>query len=343
MMSANWERYPLSSQQPTVKVWLTIQQNLGLAPNTIYAYAHALEDFFQFCTREGISPVSATNAHIAVYVHDMTTRPNPHSNGEKIGLSNSTLQQRLTALRLFFDYLVEDGYRAQNPVKRGHYTSGKGYGGQRERGLIPHYHKLPWIPNEEQWQAILAAVRNEPLRNRAMFALAYDAALRREELCSLQSNDIDPAHRLLTIRAENTKNRQGRVVPYSETTSRLYADYLHERRYLSRERGLLFLSTSPRNYAQPISIWTWTKVIEGIAQRSGVKQFTTHTLRHLCLTDLARANWDVHEIAKFAGHRTIQSTLAYIHLSAREIAVKFAASIESLHARQLEGLAEARQ
>ncbi|MHB8630217.1 MAG: tyrosine-type recombinase/integrase [Aggregatilineales bacterium] len=186
-MSANWERYPLSSQQPTVKVWLTIQQNLGLAPNTIYAYAHALEDFFQFCTREGINPVSATNAHIAAYVHDMTTRPNPHSNGEKIGLSNSTLQQRLTALRLFFDYLVEDGYRAQNPVKRGHYTSGKGYGGQRERGLIPHYHKLPWIPNEEQWQAILAAVRDEPLRNRAMFALAYDAALRREELCSLES------------------------------------------------------------------------------------------------------------------------------------------------------------
>jgi integrase len=32
-------------------------------------------------------------------------------------------------------------------------------------------------------------------------------------------------------------------------------------------------------------------------------QFSTHTLRHLCLTDLARAGWELHAIATFAGHR----------------------------------------
>ena len=36
----------------------------------------------------------------------------------------------------------------------------------------------------------------EPLRNRLMFALAYDAALRREELCALDLRDVDPAHRI---------------------------------------------------------------------------------------------------------------------------------------------------
>ena len=39
-----------------------------------------------------------------------------------------------------------------------------------------------------------------------MLALAYDAGLRREELCSLTIADIDPAIRLLRIRAETTKN-----------------------------------------------------------------------------------------------------------------------------------------
>ncbi|WP_323138271.1 MULTISPECIES: site-specific integrase [unclassified Streptomyces] len=51
-----------------------------------------------------------------------------------------------------------------------------------------------------------------------MLALAYDAALRREELCSLRTDDIDPAHRTLRVRAETTKNRLERVVPYSAPT-----------------------------------------------------------------------------------------------------------------------------
>ena len=152
-----------------------------------------------------------------------------------------------------------------------------------------------------------------------MFALAYDAALRRQELCSLSTGDIDPSRRMLTIRAENTKTRRGRVVPYSEVTGQLYAAYLSKRRELSRARGLLFLSESPRNSGQPLSIWSWSKIIKGIAQRAGVEQFTTHTLRHLRLTDLARAGWDIHEIALFAGHRSTQSTLLYIHLSGREL------------------------
>jgi len=41
---------------------------------------------------------------------------------------------------------------------------------------------------------LLGVVADEPIRNRVMFALAYDAALRREELCSLRSDDLDPAH-----------------------------------------------------------------------------------------------------------------------------------------------------
>jgi integrase len=93
-----------------------------------------------------------------------------------------------------------------------------------------------------------------------MFALSYDTALRREELCLLQTGDIDPTRRLVQIRAETTKNRQGRIVPYTSSTATLYINYLNHRRDLSRERGPLFLSESRRNHAQPISIWTWSEV-----------------------------------------------------------------------------------
>jgi integrase len=98
---------------------------------------------------------------------------------------------------------------------------------------------------------------------------------------------------------------------------------------------------SDRNRAQPISIWTWSKVVESVANRAGVPQFTTHTPRHLRLTDLARAGWGVHELASFAGHRNVQSTMQYIHLSGRELAMKLArgmAELQDWRVSQLDGL-----
>jgi integrase/recombinase XerD len=83
---------------------------------------------------------------------------------------------------------------------------------------VPRLTKLPWIPSEPQWLRILEVARREPVRNRVMLALAYDAALRREELCSLRTDDLDPAHRTLRVRAETTKNRRERIVPYSAST-----------------------------------------------------------------------------------------------------------------------------
>lgn len=146
-----------------------------------------------------------------------------------------------------------------------------------------------------------------------MLALAYDAALRREELCALRTDDLDPAHRTLRIRAETTKNRLERVVPYSAPTGVLLSDYLAHRARLSRARGPLFLSESRCNHAQPLSLWTWSKVVRRIALAADVPRFSTHTTRHLCLTDLARMGWELYAIATFAGHRHTDSTLRYIH------------------------------
>src|SRR5204862_5363077 len=134
-----------------------------------------------------------------------------------------------------------------------------------------------WIPSEQQWLRLLEEFRREPVRNRVMLALAYDAALRREELCLLRTDDLDPAHRTLRVRAETTKNRLERVVPYSASTGVLLSGYLAHRATLSRARGPLFLSESRPNHAQPLSLWTGAKVGRGIAVEAGVEGFSTHT------------------------------------------------------------------
>ena len=341
-----WFRYPFVATDALAKAWLTTETLLGLAPNTLDAYARGLDDFLGFCQKASISPATATRADLARYVGDLRGRPRsstklqPPDHVPTMGLSNATLQQRLTAVRLFFDFLIEEGKRADHPVGRGRYTPGKSFGADRERALVPRFQTLPWIPSDEQWHRILQACKREPLRNRVMLAMSYDAALRREEVCSLETTDIDPARRLLRIRAEATKGRRERMVPYSAPTGEIFGQYLRVRRELSRERGRLFLSESCRNLGQPISLWGWSKAVRRMARRCNVLQFTPHTLRHLCLTDLARANWDIHEIATFAGHRSVQTTLLYIHLSGRDLSRKLASGMAQIHAQRTRMLAE---
>jgi site-specific recombinase XerD len=332
-----WDRFPRVQVTAEGKKWLEVQHMLGLASNTIEAYARGLEDFLRWCKGAGVEAVSAGRAELASYVGDLRRRPGPRGKGvvaldSGTGLSNATMQQRLTAVRLFFDFLIEEGRRDTNPVGRGRYTAGKGFGGKRERGLLARRKRLPWIPSDEEWRRLLDEAREEAIRNRCMLALAYDAALRREELCGLESSDLQPAHRLLRVRAETSKSRQDRVVPYSETTGVLLAAYLAHRRELSRKRGPLFLSESRRNRAEPLTLWTWSKVVRRIADAAELPRFSTHTLRHLCLTDLARAGWDLHEIARFAGHRNLSVTQQYVHLSGRDLANKLENGMAQIHA-----------
>jgi integrase/recombinase XerD len=340
-----WDKWPVLSRHERAAEWLGIWADLGRAPRTIDAYARGLAEYLQACERDGIDPLAATRAHVAGFVRELRTRPSRRGGNVLVldsgaGLANATLQQRLVPVRLFYDFLVEEGVRESNPVGRGRYTPSGGFGGSR-RGLVPRMTRLPWIPAEQQWLDILEVAGREPVRNRVMLALAYDAALRREELCSLQTGDLDPAHRTLRVRAETTKNRRERVVPYSAVTGELLSGYLTHRSSISRARGLLFLSESRRNHGEPLSLWTWSKVVRRIALQAGVPQFSTHTLRHLCLTDLARMGWEVHAIAAFAGHRHTDSTLTYIHLSGRDLAGKLSSGMDHIHAWRVRMLTSA--
>ena len=254
-------RWPALAACAHAAAWLTIQTDLGRSARTIDAYARALVDYLGFCERVGVEPLGVGQAEIAGYVRDLRERPgwrgaNVVAIDSGGGLSNATVRLRLTAVRLFYDHLVEEGVRDRNPVRRGRYAVGRGRG---ERGLIPVFNtRLPWIPTDEQWRALLAAAVEESLRNRLMIALAYDAGLRREELCLLASDDVDPAHRTLRVRAETTKTRRGRVVPYSAAGALLHGYPVQHAvrsrasaaRCWCRSRGATGVGRSPRAHGR---------------------------------------------------------------------------------------------
>jgi len=243
---------------------------------------------------------------------------------------------------LLYDYLIEERIRRNqcNPVGKGKFTPGRAFAGKRERGMLRHYERMPWIPGDDEWDRILESARAEPLRNRLMLLLAYDGALRRSELVALQVRDLSVPHQQITIRPEIAKNGRGRVIMYGDVARDLLRQYLDERADQEISVGLLFRSQSDRNRAQGMTAASWDKVVDRIAKRAGLHhRFTTHTPRHLRLTDLARTGMDLHAIAQYAGHSHLETTRIYIKLSGRETAERVRLCMQDLD-RRLERLKE---
>ena len=202
MKEVRWERFPAVGEHEQCRRWLQFTANIGRAPNTVDAYGRALQDYLTFCATSYTDPITARADVIAAWIGDMRRRPNLHG-GDKVGLSDATVQQRVIAVRGFYDFLVEDQLRERNPVRRG--QSGR-HREQPRQGLVRVAQKAPWIPDEHAWGRILQAARSDTLRNRLMLCLGYDGALRREELVSLQIGDLEPAWSLIHVRAEATKS-----------------------------------------------------------------------------------------------------------------------------------------
>jgi len=124
--------------------------------------------------------------------------------------------------------------RASNPVGRGRRSPGVGIRWFVAR-LVPRLSALPWIPSEAQWGDLLAvgSARVAAQPGDARLGLRRGACGARS-LCSLRTDDLDPAHRTLRVRAETTKTRRERVVPYSAATGVLLSGYLEHRAKISR-------------------------------------------------------------------------------------------------------------
>ena len=100
-----------------------MQRDLGRSPRTVQAYARSLVDYLRFCERRA-SSADAGRAEIAGYVRDLRERPGRHGANviaidSGAGLANATLQLRVTVVRLFYEFLVEERVRDRNPVARG--------------------------------------------------------------------------------------------------------------------------------------------------------------------------------------------------------------------------------
>lgn len=299
-----------------VEQWLGLLMDLGRADATIKAYRGALVHYLRYCEAKSLSPPDARFDDFSGYIR-------PQLPGMACPVASATLQLRISAVRLWYEFLSYRGHCETSPVPRA-MLPGPAFS---RRGLVPRMTKLPRIPDDQAWFALLKQAAAGSLRDRLMLALAYYGALRRAEVTALRIDDIDPGHRLIRIRAETAKNHRERVVCYSPAVTPVLAAHLQQLRQQGFSGGALFRSVSDRNHGMPLSIWSWSKTVKNWAVQAELPDFSTHTFRHLRLTHLARAGWKLHELAAYAGHRDPRTTQMYLHLSGADLAARMAGAI----------------
>lgn len=345
MQEIQWHYYPHVAENSITRSFIESQAKRQKRPKTIDAYARNLEDLMQAFAHLGIANlIEATPDQIETYLEYLSGRSPARQPSKIVSLARSrlspnTIQQRLVTARLFYDFCIYRDHRQNkvNPVPRGN----QGYNGAaRRRGMVNRPACLPWIPSDSEWTDLITHIMlEESTRNQILILLAYEGALRREEVVSLRLDDFDWAEGFVTIRANTSKSGYQRTVMFSQATGELLKRYLwNERSHIlaafgGEKNGPLFLSESNRNGGRPITLGTFNDIIERVREAVHLPFLTTHTFRHLRCTVLKRCGVDLQDIALYAGHRHVASTQIYIHLAPSEVSQRIRQATGSFDAR----------
>jgi len=351
-----WVHYPRVAAQPAARSFIERLVAKGKRPKTVDAYARAIEDLLAYFEKTDPTRVlEADENDLDGYIDDLKRRgPKKRGRGGMIEdaspgetkiryltgrkLSDNTIVLRVVACRLFYDFLLRKNLRSDpiNPIERG--SDGRD-GGRPACGPVGRKRSLPWTPPDDVWKRFVThVVQNEDCRTKAMILLAYDAALRREEMMSLQVDDFDWSCGVVTIRPETTKGGRMRHVPVSAYALLLVRQYIEGNRrtlvaaYDADDSGPLFLSESTCNPGRPLAVGAFNEIMERVRERVGLPALTPHTLRHQRCTILKRAGVKLDDIALFAGHKSIETTWLYIHMAPTELGKRLREKIEPFDA-----------
>jgi site-specific recombinase XerD len=157
--------------------------------------------------------------------------------------------------------------------------------------------------------------------------------LRRCEVLGLRLPDIRVADRSVFV-AEGKGGHQ-RVIPISNTFFAAVGDYLRGERPATAT-ARVFVTLKGPTRGEPMTAEGIDKILQAARQRAGLRQATCHQLRHTCLTRLREAGMELEAVQAQAGHRSIESTRIYLHLTDAWLAAEYRKAAALIDADQAE-------
>ena len=221
-------------------------------------------------------------------------------------LAPATQKARLTCVKNFYRYLLQNGYLLYDPAAA---LSLPKLPKQLPKGILS---------KKEMGRLLSQPDLETPLgiRDRTYLELLYATGIRVSELCNLTLNDLDLSRRELRI--NRGKNAKDRIVPLTEAACDYLELYLTEARPQLAAAGqqILFVSKNGRK----MHYTTVSKLVKNYGQKAGLsKKVSPHSLRHTCATHLLKGRADIRQIQRLLGHESIAATQRYTKVEINDL------------------------
>ena len=264
----------------------------GLAKNSIDSYSRDVKKLIYYLEENNIvaTPITITNDDIQQFIYTTAKSINARSQSRLI-----------SGLRNFFDYLVFEDYRKNNPTDL------------IESPKIGR--KLPDTLSLEEIDLLINAIDlSEPQgeRNRTILETLYSCGLRVSELINLKLSDLFFEEGFIRVLGKGNKER---FVPINTQTQKYILFYINTIRvHLNihkKYEDTIFLNRRGKILTR-VMIFT---IIKNLAVKTGIKKkISPHTFRHSFATHLLERGADLRAIQQMLGHESITTTEIYMHL-----------------------------
>lgn len=289
------ESIELASAQDLLAMWLKEREIQNQSAHTLQAYDRDVSDFLAFCARQqlALNDVEATDLR-----QFMTEKV------EQQGLSSSSLQRLLSAIRQFMKWAEQSNVMAFNPADD--------FQLKRQSRPLPGMIDIETVNQIIDQPAPEGEVQQQMwLRDKAILELLYSSGLRLAEVQSLRIKDIDFSRQLLRITGKGNKTR---IVPFgSKARDSVMAwlqvyplwngDFVPEANVFITQKG------------NPLGARQIENRVKLQAQRAGVNvDLHPHLLRHCFASHMLSNSRDLRAVQEMLGHSNLTTTQIYTHV-----------------------------
>jgi len=264
----------------------------GSSLNTLEAYSRDLRRFAEYLRgEEVVAPGDVDPGQLVAFLGML----------KKAGLSATSINRNLAAIRGLYRYLLRSGHIAENILT--------------QVSLAKAWMRLPDTLSLQEMEELLQKpddTKPQGLRDKAMFELLYATGLRVTELLTLTVNDLNWQVGCLVATG---KGRKERIVPIGRAAIETLRRYMDESRPLllkGKKTDILFVNRRGGGLTRQ-ALW---KMIRRYAILAGLqKKVHPHTFRHSFATHLLEGGADLRAVQVMLGHADISTTQVYTHVT----------------------------
>jgi len=333
-------------------LWLKEQ---GMEPNTIVAYARDLKTYWEFLNFNGISYMELSPKILTEFVIYLR-QPSIHKNItyiHQIKRKANTINRILGTVYSFYVHLEWLSSQLSPIVSA---TTGIGTPLSLFKGLLEHakrenktlksFFKVKDREEDESDEENLDEFRIlshleyirilnafEKQRDKLLFKFLYFSGVRISEALSLTIHNIplpdnsntgkyavvkikEPKK---TGRRQQMKSGSRKVFVPTELLDELDEFITENRARIKMAHDFLFIVEQKQYLGKVLTEEAVRQKYKNIAQKLKIPNFTPHSLRHTCCTNLIAAGVNIFKVQKLMGHKHIATTQKYTHLSDQQL------------------------